>query len=33
MDKFKVKFGIIVVVLVMLIAGSACGRSEEATPE
>jgi len=33
MDKFKVKFGIIVVVLVMLIAGSACGRSEEAPPE
>jgi len=33
MDKFKVKFGIIIVIVVMVIAGSACGASEEATPE
>jgi len=32
-DKFRVKFGIIMVMLVMVIAGSACGPSEEATPE
>ncbi len=32
MDKFKVKFGIIIVMLVMVIAGSACGPGEEATP-
>ena len=29
MDKFKVKFGIIIVMLVIVIAGSACGPSEE----
>jgi hypothetical protein len=32
-NQFKVKFGIIIVMLVMVIAGGACGPNEQATPE